>query len=176
MNTFSDPLKIIDQVSISDSAHVADFGCGTGAYSLAIAKKLITGKVFAIDIQKDMIERLANIAKSENIDKLHAVWGDIDEENGSRLRESSIDFVILTNTLFQIEKKKVLLKEAARIMKSDARILIVDWSESFGNIGPKEDHIIGKDTAKLLIEETGFVFEKDIDAGEHHYGFIARKL
>ena len=73
MNTFSDPIKIIEQLGIPSDAHVADFGCGTGMYSIAIAKKLITGKVFAIDIQKDMVDRLASIAKSENIDKLHVV-------------------------------------------------------------------------------------------------------
>ncbi len=176
MNTFSDPLKIIKQLNISVDAYVADFGCGTGVYSIAIAKKLITGKVFAIDIQKDMVDRLANIAKSENIDKLYVVWGDIDEENGSRLRGESIDFIILSNTLFQVENKKALLKEAFRVMKSSAQILILDWSESFGNIGPRKDHVVGENTAKLLTEETGFIFEKDISVGEHHYGFIARKL
>ncbi len=176
MKTFSDPLKIIEQLNISDDAHVADFGCGTGIYSIAIAKKLINGKVFAIDVQKDMIERLANIVKSENINNLRPVWGDIDENNGSRLRENSIDLVILVNTLFQITNKKKLFEEAFRVMKSGSEIMIVDWAESFGNIGPREDHIIGENTAKLLIEENGFVFEKDIEVGDHHYGFIARKL
>ncbi|MCD5390169.1 MAG: class I SAM-dependent methyltransferase [Candidatus Pacebacteria bacterium] len=176
MNTFSDPIKIIEQITFSDDAHIADFGCGSGAYSLAIAKKLIMGKIFAIDVRKDMVERLGNIAKSEKIEKLHVVWGDIDEENGSRLRENSIDFVLLTNTLFQVEDKKMVMQEASRILKSGGRLLIIDWEDSFGNIGPKEDHIITERTAKLLTEEVGFIFDKKIEAGEHHYGFIVHKL
>ena len=176
MNTFSDPIKIIEQITFSDDAHIADFGCGSGAYSLAIAKKLIMGKIFAIDVRKDMVERLGNIAKSKKIEKLHVVWGDIDEENGSRLRENSIDFVLLTNTLFQVEDKKMVMQEASRILKSGGRLLIIDWEDSFGNIGPKEDHIITERTAKLLTEEVGFIFDKKIEAGEHHYGFIVHKL
>lgn len=176
MNTFSDPIKIIEQITISGNAHVADFGCGSGAYSLAIAKKLVTGKIFAIDVRKDMVERLGNIAKSEKIEKLHVVWGDIDEENGSRLRENSVDLVVLTNTLFQVDDKKAVITEAFRILKTEGKLLLIDWSESFGNIGPKDDHIVNEDTAKLLVEEGGFIFKKTIEAGEHHYGFIAHKL
>ena len=176
MNTFSDPLKIIKQVDIPENSNVADFGCGSGAYSILIAKKLITGKVFAIDVRKDMVERLSNIADSERYDNIHVVWGDVDEKEGSRLRDNSIDYVFIVNTLFQLEDKKAALNEALRIMKHDAHIIIVDWSESYGNIGPEQRQVVNENTAKLLIEETGFIYEKELQAGEHHYGFVARKL
>ena len=176
MNTFSDPLKIINQLELVGAEHIADFGSGSGAYSLALAKKNPLGKVFAIDIRKEMVEHLDSIAKREGIDNLRVIWGDIDEEKGSRLRDKSIDFVLLTNVLFQLENKKACLVEAKRILKKEGKILIVDWTESFGNIGPHEDHIVSESTAKLLAEENGFLFEKNIQAGEHHYGFIARKL
>lgn len=176
MNTFSNPIKIIEQISFSADAHIADFGCGAGAYSIAIAKKYETSKIFAIDVQKDMVERLGNDAKSQNLTNIHVVWGDVDEKNGSRLRDDSIDVVIIVNTLFQAENKKTMLYEALRVMKADAQLVIIDWSESFGNIGPKEDHVVNEDTAKLLIEECGMIVQKEIKAGEHHYGFIARKI
>lgn len=176
MNTFSDPTKIINQVSIEPDDHIADFGCGSGAYSLIIARKLATVKIYSVDIQKEMIERLQAEAQLENLQNIHVVWGDVDDENGSRLRSESIDIVIIANILFQAEDKKALLKEAGRIMKNTGKIVVIDWSESFGNIGPKEDHIISEATAKLLVEESGFIFEKDLKAGEHHYGFTARKI
>ncbi len=176
MNTFSDPLKIIEQIPLINDTHVADFGCGAGAYSLLLAKKSTVSKIFSIDVQKDMIERLGKIAKSENLHKIHVVWGDVDEENGSRLRSESIDLVLIINTLFQAEKKKQMIEEAYRVLKRDGKLVIIDWSESFGNIGPKEDYIIREETAQLLVEEVGFFIDKKIEAGEHHYGFIAHKI
>jgi tRNA1(Val) A37 N6-methylase TrmN6 len=86
MNTFSDPLKIIEQISFPLDTHIADFGCGAGAYSLLLAKKTEVEKVFSIDVRKDMIDRLGKIAEAENLHKIHVVWGDVDEENGSHLR------------------------------------------------------------------------------------------
>lgn len=176
MNTFSDPINIINQVSFSDTAHVADFGCGAGAYSIACAKKIPLGKVFAIDVRKDMIERLANLTESEQLSNLHVVWGDVDEPQGSRLRDASVDLVFITNTLFQVENRGTMIQEAARILKYEGQLVLVDWSESFGNIGPKPDHVIEEHTAKLLLEENGFLVDQTLQAGEHHYGFIARKI
>ncbi len=176
MNTFSDPLKIINQLELSGTEHIADFGCGSGAYSLSLAKQLPLGKVFAIDIRKEMVEHVDSIAKREGIANLRVIWGDINEEKGSRLRDGSIDFVILANVLFQLENKKTCFVEMQRILKPEGKVLIVDWQESFGNIGPHEDHVVSESTAKLLAEENRFLFEKDIQAGEHHYGFIVRKV
>jgi len=176
MNTFSDPIKIINQVALNADPHIADFGCGAGAYSLELAKKNPTGKIFAIDVRKEMIERLSNIAESSNLKNIHVVWGDVDENHGSRLRESTMDAVFLINTLFQAEKKKDMLAEVSRILKIGGKLILVDWSESFGNIGPAIADVILEDTAKLLVEEAGLMFENELDAGEHHYGFIARKV
>lgn len=69
-----------------------------------------------------------------------------------------------------------MLKEAARILKSGGRLILIDWLESFGNIGPKEEDVVGEKTAKNLAQDCMLEFDKDIQVGEHHYGFIARKL
>ncbi len=176
MNTFSDPVKIINQINFESDNHIADFGCGAGAYSLGIARKYNTAKIYGIDVRKEMIERLQTEAQLENLSNIHVVWGDVDNENGSRLRNESMDFVIVANTLFQAEDRKAMLVEAARVLKHTGRLVLIDWYESFGNIGPAEDNIVSEDTAKLLSEESGFIFEKELNAGEHHYGFIARKV
>ncbi len=82
MNTFSNPNKIIEQIVFPRDAHIADFGCGAGAYTIAIARKLKTGKIYAIDVRKDMIERLGNEANTENMNNVHVVWGDVDSKMG----------------------------------------------------------------------------------------------
>jgi ubiquinone/menaquinone biosynthesis C-methylase UbiE len=180
MNTFSDPRAIVTQLDITSGQQIADLGAGSGAYSLALAEKFKTRgaaiDIFAIEVQKKMVERLGREAEQKAITTIHPLWGDIEEEKGTRLRGGSIDWAFIMNTLFIVESRKNLLKEAHRILKSGSRLVVVDWAESFGGIGPKEDQVIKEPTAKLLVEEMGFVFEHSIEVGEHHYGFIARKL
>jgi hypothetical protein len=54
-------------------------------------------------------------------------------------------------------------------------MLLVDWSDSFGGIGPQPEHVLPEAEARALAEEAGFVQSSDIDAGAYHYGLIFQK-
>jgi ubiquinone/menaquinone biosynthesis C-methylase UbiE len=56
---FSDPRSNIDQFRLDPGMIVADLGCGSGHYTFAIAKAVApTGRVYAVDVQKDLLVRL----------------------------------------------------------------------------------------------------------------------
>jgi ubiquinone/menaquinone biosynthesis C-methylase UbiE len=174
---FSDPVKNIEQCGIQAGMQIADLGAGSGFYSLAACKALIaTGKVYAIDAQKDLLTKLKNTATKEGIYNIEVVWGDIEKQGGTHLRDSVIDLCLICNVLFQVTEKKNLLNEAKRILKPGAKVLVVDWSDSFGGIGPKADHVVNREAAVALFEQSGFSVEKEINAGSHHYGIIFKKM
>lgn len=178
MNTFSDPRVIVEQFPLYSGQKVADFGAGSGAYTFALAKKVEgspEASVYAIDVQKNMVEHIAKQAKSKNMEHVHAIWGDVDQLDGSRLRSESVHMVVAANVLFLCDDPKKLMEEAKRVLIPGGELVIIDWSESFGNIGPREDQVITEASASLLAQECGFGIDRSIDAGEHHYGFIALK-
>jgi len=172
---FSDPQKNIKQFGLEEGMVVADFGAGAGAYALVLAKRVgSTGKVFAVDVQKDLLAKLANSAKMEGLNNIEIIWGDIDEEYGSRLKEASLDAVVVSNILFQVEKKENLVKETKRVLKPGGRVLVVDWSESHGGLGPRPEDVILEKTTREMFEKIGFSYEDNIDAGNYHYGMILK--
>ncbi|KND49954.1 MAG: hypothetical protein AB198_01375 [Parcubacteria bacterium C7867-003] len=130
---FSDPIKNIEQCSIQAGMEIADLGSGSGAYSLATAKALVsTGKVYAIDINKDLLNKLRNEGVKKGLYNIEVIWGDIDKFGGTKLRDYSVDMALLCNILFQLENKSEVVKEIKRILKPGGRVLVVDWSDSFG--------------------------------------------
>jgi len=176
MNIFSDPQKIISQCSgYIMGKNIADLGAGSGAFTMAAAQlgKSENGKIYAVDVQKDLLDKINADAQNEHLSSVHVVWGNFEETHGTRLKDDSIDTVILANTLFQVENKKDAITEIKRILKKGGVCIVVDWSESFGNIGPKSDHVVIQDTAQKLFTDHNFVISKSIETGEHHYGFIA---
>lgn len=152
---------------------MADFGCGSGYYSLAAAKIVGDhGKVFAIDVQKDLLEAVKSNARLNNLNNIEFVWADLEIPEGSRLTLESVDLVIISNILFQAGDRMAVAKEAFRILKNKGRVAVIEWSESFGNLGPRPEDIIKKDECKKKFVEQGFILDKEFEPGEHHYGLI----
>jgi ubiquinone/menaquinone biosynthesis C-methylase UbiE len=178
MNTFSHPEKIVEDLPIFSGQKVADFGAGKGTYSFLLAQKVKSspeGMVFAIEIQKPLVDYIAQEAKEKGLTNIKAVWGDVDDPGGSRLRDESVQVVLVANTLFQVEKRSELIREAKRVLTKKGMLIVIDWSESFGNIGPHKDQVVTQHAAQVLLEEHGFEIERNFNAGEHHYGIITYK-
>lgn len=171
------PEYIIAQFNLPAHAHIADIGAGTGHYALALARKLEKnkGKLFAIDVQKELLEKLAHDAEHEGLTDVHTIWGNAEKKHGTKLRDESIDGVIIANTFFQIDHKEDFLKEVVRILKKDGHFYIVEWSDSFNGMGPQPQYLIDPEDMKKLCTEAGLSYEKDLDAGEHHYGMVFYK-
>jgi len=174
---FSDPENNIKQFGLTPGMQVADFGSGSGFYSMAAAKAVApSGKVFSVDIQKDLLEKLKNGARQNHLNNIDVVWGDLEHLGGTKLRESSLDAVIACNLFFQIENKDSLCLEIKRVLRLNARVLVVDWAGSFGGIGPQEKDVIPKMQMTALFQEHGFVLDREISAGAEHYGLVFRKV
>jgi len=174
---FSDPENNVKQFGLAPGMQVADFGSGSGFYAMAAAKVVApSGKVFAVDIQKDLLQKLKNGAKQNNLSNLDIIWGDLEHLGGTKLRESSMDAVTACNLFFQIENKDALCLEIKRILRLNARVLIVDWGGTFGGIGPQPKDVISKMHMTALFQDHGFKLDHEISAGAEHYGLIFRKV
>ncbi len=173
---FSDPSYNIEQLSLQSGMKVADLGCGSGFYSMALAKAVgDKGRVYAIDVQKGLLDRLKKEAMIEGFHNVEVVWGDVEKKHGTKLRDESADAVVVANLLFQIGQKVDFANEIQRILRQRGKLLLIDWSGSFGGVGPDQDQVVAKRIGQELFEQNGFVFEREIRAGDHHWGIIMRK-
>ncbi len=156
---------------------VADLGAGVGYFlkplSMAVGAE---GKVYACEIQKQLVEKLGDFARLNGLSNVTPVWCDLEEVGGIKLPNNNLDSAILVNTLFQFELKDVALAEIRRVLKPNGVIYVIDWSESFGGLGPQPKDIITKEMAIDLFEAQQFIFERDYEAGAHHYGLAFRKV
>ena len=173
---FTKPEKNIEQLELKDRDTVAVFGSGAGGHSFAVARALKgTGRVYAIDVRKDMLSKLKNESLKQNLTNIVPVLGNIEIPRGTTLEDSSCNVVVIPNTLFAYDDKPAIMHEAYRILKEEGRLLVVDWKDSFGGMGPTPEHIVTEQKATELAVGAGFSFLKTISAGTHHYGALYRK-
>lgn len=172
----NDPRSILNNFGVPEGAMVADLGVGVGHIALALSEKVgEAGKVFAVDIQKPMLERLSKEAMQKGIKNIEIIWGDIEVVGGTKIRAGIIDVIVIANVLFQIDAKAGLVHECARIIREGGRLLIVDWSESFGGLGPKPSTVVDAETARRIFETGPFQFIQSLPAGDHHYALVFEK-
>ena len=155
---------------------VVDFGCGSGHYTIAAAKRVgEKGRVYAIDIQRDLLQAVKSTAELNNLKNIEIIWADLDLAQGSRLADNSVDFVIISNILFQSENRQQIAKEAFRILKDKGRVAVVEWARENEKTGPPMKNRITKEETQNIFLEQGFKLEKEFQPGENHYGIIFKK-
>jgi ubiquinone/menaquinone biosynthesis C-methylase UbiE len=181
--TFALPGKFVVPEIVATHFHlkegdsVADFGAGSGYYLKALSASVgLSGKVYACEIQKPLVEKLGDFARLNGLPNITTLWCDLEEMNGIKIKDNTLDAGILVNTLFQIGDKVTALAEMRRVLRPGAALHIIDWSESFGGLGPQVAAVVTKAMAIDLLETHGFAFEHEFPTGEHHYGFSARKI
>ena len=170
---FSDPVKNLKALGLRESDIVADLGAGTGHYTIYAGKLVPSGKVYAVEVQKDFVATINHKVKEAHLSNVECFWGNVEKIGGTKIKDGIVDVAIASNILFQVEDKDLFIEETKRILRSGGRVLLIDWADAsgLGLLVP-----VPKNKARELFEKKGFVFERDVDAGAHHYGMIMSKL
>ena len=172
---FAHPMRNVGAFGIEPGMSVADFGSGSGAYVLAIAERLEnSGHVYAVDVQRDLLRRTHTEAHKRGFKNVRVIWADLEKAGASKLADHSLDVVLISNLLFQIDDKDAVLTEAWRVLRPRGQLAIIDWSDSFGGMGPIRQEVVKKETALALAQKSHFELSREFEAGAHHYGLIFR--
>jgi len=173
---FSNPARNVAQMNIDTGMRIADFGAGSGAYALALAPLVgASGRVYAIEVQQDLLKRIKNTADAQGHKNIDVIWGNFERPNGSKLADNCVDMVLLSNALFQLDDHRGAVLEASRVIRPGGQLVVIDWSESFGGMGPQKTDVVTKEAAKELCTSAGLSFVREFEAGAHHYGLVYRK-
>jgi ubiquinone/menaquinone biosynthesis C-methylase UbiE len=169
---FINPEKCVARLGLKEGMKVVDLGAGFGIYSkLSSSRVGHTGKVFAVEVQKEFVKKLEADVKEWNIKNIDCIWGDIEKKHGTKIADGFADAVIVSNVFFQVEDKLGLIDEARRIMKHGGNLLFIDWN-STSPLAPNASKSFNSKKVRELFESRGFKFIEDVVAGVHHYGII----
>jgi ubiquinone/menaquinone biosynthesis C-methylase UbiE len=148
--------QVLHYLDIKDTMTAVEFGCGSADFTVALAKKITKGRVYALDIQEERISFVKNKLALEKLSNVSTILCDLEAPRGSTLSEKSSDIVLIPNVLFQAENKYAMIEEAVRILKSGGQLLIVDWVKK-NAFGPREG-LLSQKEAKKIADELGLSF------------------
>jgi len=171
MESFADPKQILEQLKLSEKMIAADFGCGSGGWTIPLAKLLEKGKVYAIDVQGEPLSALRARANLEKVGNIEIIVADV--EKGTPLPSATADIVLITNLLCQCYDKTGVIAEAKRVLKPNGKMLIVDWSED-NPLTPSLEKV-NFENLKFFAKSHDLKVEKEFEAGNYHSALILVK-
>lgn len=116
------PEKLLSFIPIKADAAILDFGAGTGYFTIPAAK-MVDGPVYALDLDESMLKMIRSKAELENISNIMPVQGEID---GIPLPDASIDVVIASLVLHEIQPLAPTLKQLKNVLKKDGYLVCVE--------------------------------------------------
>ena len=172
MANFLDPEEILDQLKLKKDMVAAEFGSGSGGFTIALAKRLTDGLVYALDIQQPPLSALKSRSQIENVWNIRVIRCDLEKPRGSSLSDFSLDLVLVPNVLFQVEDKEAIIQEAERILKKKGRLVVLDWWPKASS-GPEQR--VSPEEVEKIAKELDLKVKKEFEAGLYHYGLIFEK-
>ena len=161
-------------LKITNGKVVADLGAGVSAYFTIESAKLVgdQGQVYAIDIVKDILSAIDSKAKMAGLYNIKTVWSNLEMVGAAKIKNDSLDFALLVNTLFQSKKQPEMVAEAIRLLKKGGKLLIIDWSDTAPAFAPPEELQVNKKIISDTTLQLDMKLEQEFQAGPYHFGMI----
>jgi predicted methyltransferase len=143
------PDQIMDALQIGENSVVADLGAGGGWFTVRLARRAIgpKGKVYAEDIQPQMIESIQRRSIRERLRNVETVLGTAVDP---KLPAGSLDAVLIVDAYHEMEQPVALLKNVVKALKPGGVIGIVNFKKDGGGPGPDMEERV--DAEKVIAD------------------------
>jgi len=117
---------------------VADIGAGSGVISMRMAELLLPdGKVMAVDVQEEMLDRLQQNCEAVGVRNVESVLG---TQETTGLKDASVDMALMVDVYHEFEFPYEMLKDISRAMKPGGRVVFVEYRKEDPTVPIKEVH------------------------------------
>ncbi len=167
------PDLVLKLLAIPPGSVVADLGAGVGYYSLKIARIVgPSGKVWATDIQPEMLRLLRTRAGKEGVKNVETVLGGVSETN---LPDGAIDLMLLVDVYHEFSEPQKMLASIARCLKPDGKLILLEFREEDASVPIRPEHKMSAATVKKELGAEGWRFDKLIDGLPWQHILVFRK-
>lgn len=163
------PDEVIAALAFAPDATVADIGAGTGYFAARLARALPKGRVYAVDIEPDMVRYLGERARRERLPNLQAVLGKPDDP---QLPEA-VEGVLIVDTYHHIGDRIAYFERLRARLKPGGQVAIVDFTLE-SPVGPPRNARIAAQQVREEMQRAGYALAAQHDFLPHQYFLVFR--
>ena len=161
--------SIVQAMALKPNMVIADIGAGTGYYTFRVAKLVPQAKVYAVEIQEELIEILEKKKKETNVE---VVRGDT---LGVNLAANTIDLAFLVDVYHELSWPHQIIQSIKKSLKSDGKILLIEYRGEDPQLQIKRLHKTTVEQLKREMLANGFVLDRQIETFPIQHFLLFRK-
>ena len=149
------PTRALQIIGITAGSTVADIGAGSGYFTERLARLVgPSGRVIASDIQKGMLDLIAQRVARARLSNVTLVLG---EPANPRLVKESIDLALMVDVYHELGDPQTVLRHIREALKPRGRLVLIEYKGEDPTIPILPSHKMTVAQAKLEVEHEGFV-------------------
>ena len=154
------PDQVIKQMRLKPTDVVADIGAGTGYFSFRLSRAVPHGKVYAVDIQPEMLAIIEQRKKSLKADNVVTVLG---TETDTTLPAQQVDVVLLVDAYHEFSYPREMMESIVRSLKPGRRVVQIEYRAEDPYVPIKRLHRMSVDQARKEMAAVGLVWQETKD-------------
>ena len=167
------PDKAIALLGIARGATVADIGAGNGYMTWRLAERVgPAGKVFANDIQPEMLEMLRKDMQQRNLRNVETVLGAFDDP---KLPANALDLVILVDVYHEFSEPQTMLRKLREALKPDGRLVLLEYRGEDPTVPIRPEHKMTVAQVKAELEPEGYRVDRVLEDLPRQHILIFKK-
>ena len=143
---------LIAGLSLSEDSVVADIGAGTGYFTFPVAARVPQGKVFAVDIQPEMLALMEQRKALENVANVETVLGEVDDP---RLPDNEIDLAFIVDAYHEFSFPREMGERLKASLKPGGKLVLVEYRAEDPRVPIKRLHKMSEVQAKQEMAAIG---------------------
>jgi ubiquinone/menaquinone biosynthesis C-methylase UbiE len=166
--------RAFEQMQFTEGMKVCDLGCGNGYWTLPIARKIgKDGKVYAVDIQIEMLQQLKARTGRARLNNVQPILGDVDDP---KLPEDvSLDLVLMVDVYHEFSHPESMLWAIRNSLNKTGVIALLEYREEDPLVPIKPLHKMSKAQIMKEYQANGFKLVREYnDLPWQHLMFFAR--
>jgi ubiquinone/menaquinone biosynthesis C-methylase UbiE len=146
---------LIENLPLQGDDVVADIGAGTGYFSFPVAARVPSGKVFAVDIQTEMLSIIETRKNRLGVTNVEPVLGEVDDPN---LPEGGVDLAFIVDAYHEFSHPFEMGGAIYESLKPGGKLVLVEYRAEDPKVAIKPLHKMTEAQVKKEITALGFVW------------------
>ncbi len=167
------PDKAVQALGLKPGMTAADVGAGTGYFTVRMAKLVgPEGKVYASDIQQQMLDMLRKRLRAEKIENVELVRGTVKDP---MLPREKVDLILMVDVYHEFSEPQSMLRKMKEALAPNGKLVLLEYRKEDPAVPIRLEHKMSVDEVRAEIEAEGFKLDQLLELLPRQHLFVFKK-